>query len=349
MKNKRLWVLILALLVATAAVGCTAPTEQGIEGFRISVGPETPSDANNTSTEGKERLQPEEMDPTEFMSSNMLLAALEEYGSLTYVTKLYEEEELWVRIEGALTLENGHLRHSAEMRMTDILGDIMDYPKALYCGVVDEGTTGSLAIADIMSEEEAYKTLFIMTADEYEECIFSHWLADFVEWDTSVIESVKERKCDEAGIEGSTRCDSVLLISTADHLEDEDLTGESTYLLDAESGYVYSMENTIVYDDGYISRAVIDIAYGEQAEMSAEALDIVTSGEDTCQLKVVFNPGIEKEETQTHKIGKDTEVIPVSMKGTYGLYSDPSCTAEIDMIDLTEDAVTVYAKWSPEI
>ncbi len=67
--------------------------------------------------------------------------------------------------------------------------------------------------------------------------------------------------------------------------------------------------------------------------------DSILTETDPCALTAVFDPGKDTEESQYFEIKKGTGVISY---GAYVIYEDEACTKELDTVDTTGDAVTVY-------
>lgn len=67
--------------------------------------------------------------------------------------------------------------------------------------------------------------------------------------------------------------------------------------------------------------------------------DSILTETDPCALTAVFNPGKDTEESQYFEIKKGTSVFGY---GAYAIYEDEACTKELDTVDTTGDAVTIY-------
>ncbi len=81
--------------------------------------------------------------------------------------------------------------------------------------------------------------------------------------------------------------------------------------------------------------------YGADAASSdiPNGADSVLTETDPCALTAVFDPGKDTEESQYFEIKKGTAVLGY---GAYAIYEDEACTKELDTVDTTGDAVTVY-------
>ncbi len=81
--------------------------------------------------------------------------------------------------------------------------------------------------------------------------------------------------------------------------------------------------------------------YGTDVENTdiPNGADSVLTDTDPCALTAVFNPGKDTEESQYFEIKKGTAVFGY---GAYAVYEDEACTKELDTVDTTGNAVTIY-------
>lgn len=104
---------------------------------------------------------------------------------------------------------------------------------------------------------------------------------------------------------------------------------------------MYSKQNESDTEPTCFGKQLYSYEYDADVKSSdiPSGADSILTETDPCKLTAVFNPGKDTEESQYFEIKKGTDVIGY---GAYAIYEDEACTKELETVDTTGDAVTIY-------
>ena len=334
--KKRMLSLLLATVMVAATVGCgSAPTEptttEGETGEETAQETET-DDAEDTSDEEEEYADfyVENTDITleEIQTVNSPLSLIKEHESLGITCENYDaNENLQSTVQEQYIFFEGKLWRDAVM--TDAEGN----NKVYYSDYEAEDTPGASYIYDENIEVGRY-CLSVYPSDEYQYWIGQYWMAD-----TYV--NQKEEITDISTQDGA------IIVQARTTNTDFGNYFDTMYYVDPDTRLVlyredswYDEEGTLLSIDRYTP------IYDEPHISDQVAKGAVTNmDEPLCDLKVVFYPNQEQEQTQEFKVVKGTLVNVVS-NHSYTLYSDAECTDMIDEINTDTDSATIYVSFN---
>ena len=122
---------------------------------------------------------------------------------------------------------------------------------------------------------------------------------------------------------------------------------EATYVIDAETYGIMTIDATVTQDDGKTTDALMECSYnGEMPEGIKAFLEYENQTENLHTVTLVFHAGTDKEKAECVQVSKSLSLwlIPGDATEGFSVYADAACTKPYESNgDYTSD-VTVYIK-----
>ena len=261
----------------------------------------------------------------EFFETNYLLNIAKNHDALVYETvNTYPEEDMnskekteFIFFEGNIWLD-GRVDYADDYSI-NYAYEREDYPGTLFT---------------VWGDQPDDRSVIMYPTAEYQEIIAQRWLMKD-ELFPETVQDVQEK-------------DGMIVLTTYATSEGAGFGWTTTYDIDPETGLVKHFVRDYADDDDFhYCLAETTVTYDEPFVPEGEAENIITGGEDLCEVTLVIDPGKDTEEIQKISVSKWTNVS-FTNKLFSPMFVDEACTEEVYPIDTSGDSVTVYVDNSRE-